>query len=88
MCQGQVIDERLTNSLGVEQETLYRADISKVKFTSKELILCRLCKGEGIVTESKFRGHTEGVARENYVCPDCKGKGRLREIREIRFERL
>lgn len=41
-----------------------------------QVIICKTCKGTGIVEHRKFEGHSRGWEMDRYTCPECNGTGR------------
>lgn len=48
--------------------------------TTKRIIICKTCKGEGKTIERHFAGHSRGWENKECICPDCNGSGRKKRI--------
>jgi ssDNA-binding Zn-finger/Zn-ribbon topoisomerase 1 len=47
------------------------------KTVEKEIVICRRCKGEGMIHRFNYYGNTDGYIPETVSCPECGSKGRL-----------
>lgn len=44
-----------------------------MKNTYNDVIICKECKGSGVIWKREFKGHTEGYEATPETCPVCKG---------------
>ena len=54
-----------------------------------KIIICKNCEGNGYKTRHNITDyHRNEYDVEKFVCGHCGGKGRIREITEITYEKL
>lgn len=55
----------------------------------REIVICDSCKGEGTKYQSTLTDYHRGEYDVTpYDCPICDGKGRVKQITEVRIEKL
>ena len=62
--------------------------VSGLSKTHRKKVACPYCKGEGIIEQRKFYGHTDGWTLSNHKCGVCNGSRVLERIITIDYKNV